>query len=274
MLLFIRHDKKGFTIVELLVSAAIFIVILLGIYLMYETNQTTFLKGEKKTNIQQNARIAMDQMETEIRMAGYGVPTATSPSKIEPIITAASATSISFLADIENASTTLSASAYAPTTSVTVVSAAGFSAKDSIYITDGLKWQQLVIARINKRRNIITFTPALTGSYGAGSMVTRPRTIVYSLVCDNPPCSQSNPYTLKRDAGDGAGAQPLAEKISSLTFAYYDSTNATIPISSFPARLKDIRRISISISTSDAVPGQAPETFALTSEVRPRNLDL
>jgi len=272
MLLFIRHDQKGFTIVELLVSAVIFVVILLGIYMMYETNQITFLKGEKKTNIQQNARIAMDQMETEIRMAGYGVPTAASPSKIEPIITAASATSISFLADIENASTTLSASASAPTTSVTVASAAGFSANDSIYITDGLKWEQLVIASVNKTTNIITFTSALTGNYAAGSMVTEPKTIRYSLVCDTPPCPP-NSYTLKRDGGSGQ-LQPLAEKLSSLTFSYYDSINAAIPISSFPARLKDIRRISISISTSDTVPGQAPETFVLTSEVRPRNLSL
>jgi len=238
---------------------------------MYEANQATYLKGESRTDLQQHARIGMDRMETEIRMAGYGVPAAATPAPLLPIRTA-TATSISFLADLEDASTTLSVAASASATSLAVVSAAGFNANDTIYLTDGLKWEQLTVERDPGTTPTLDLRSAITGTYAAGSMVTRPKVIRYSLVCDASPCPQ-NPFTLKRDGGSGQ-LQPLAAKVTSLGFTYYDAANASIPLSSFPARLMDIRRIGIVLGTSGGVPGQAAESYLLRSEVRPRNLGL
>lgn len=265
------RDPRGFTLLELLISAAIFPIVLLAVYLMYEANQATYLKGESRTDLQQHARIGMDRMETEIRMAGYGVPAATAPSPLLPII-AATDTTISFLADLEDASTTLSAAAGAAATSLAVVSAAGFKANDSIYVTDGLQWQQFVVEDVTRGANTLALRSALTGAYPAGSMVTRPKVIRYSLICDAPPCPQ-NPFTLKRDRGTGQ-LQPLAARITSLVFTYYDAANAPIDLASFPARLMDIRRIAIALGVSGGVPGRPPESYLLRSEVRPRNLGL
>lgn len=265
------RDPRGFTLLELLISAAIFPIVLLAVSLMYETNQATYLKGESRGDLQQHARIGMDRMETEIRMAGYGVPAATAPSPLLPIITATD-TTISFLADLEDASTTLSAAAGVAATSLAVVSAAGFKANDSIYVTDGLKWEQLTVESDPETMATLALTSALTGAYAAGSMVTRPKMIRYSLVCDAPPCPQ-NPFTLKRDRGTGQ-LQPLAARIESLEFTYYDAANGLIPLSSFPERRMDIRRIGIALGASGGVPGRAPESYLLRSEVRPRNLGL
>lgn len=265
------RDPKGFTLLELLISATLFPVVLLAVYLLYEANQATYLKGERKTDLQQHARIGMDRMETEIRMAGYGVPVAMTPSQLMPI-TDATETSITLLADLEDASTTLRAAAGASATSLAVVSAAGFEVNDSIYVTDGRQWQQLVVEDVNRGANTLALRSALTGTYPVGSMVTRPKMIRYALVCDAPPCP-SNPFTLKRDGGSGQ-LQPLAAWITSLVFTYYDGANAPIPVSSLPARLMDIRRIGIGLRASGGVPGQAPESYLLRSEVRPRNLGL
>lgn len=63
--------QAGFSLVELLITALILTVVLFAIYLMYETNMTTATWGNKKAELQQNARVALDMMEREIRMAGY-----------------------------------------------------------------------------------------------------------------------------------------------------------------------------------------------------------
>jgi prepilin-type N-terminal cleavage/methylation domain-containing protein len=265
------RDPRGFTLLELLISAVILPIILLAVYLMYEANQATYLKGESRTDLQQHARIGMDRMETEIRIAGYGVPIATTPATLRPI-TDATETSITFLADLEDASTTLRAAAGVAATSLAVVSAAGLKVGDSIYVTDALQWQQVAVEDVNREANTLALRSALTGAYPAGSQVMRPKTIRYSLLCDIPPCPP-NAFTLKRDGGSGQ-LQPLAARIASLVFTYYDAANAPIPPATFPARLGDIRRIGIALGASGGIGGPAPESYLLRSEVRPRNLGL
>jgi len=63
-------SEKGFTLAEAIIAAALSSFILLGLYLMYETNQVSFIKGERQTDIQQNARIALDRIVRELRLAG------------------------------------------------------------------------------------------------------------------------------------------------------------------------------------------------------------
>jgi Tfp pilus assembly protein PilW len=38
---------------------------------VYETNQSTYMRGEGRADLQQNARVALDQMTRELLMAGY-----------------------------------------------------------------------------------------------------------------------------------------------------------------------------------------------------------
>lgn len=62
---------SGFTLVELLVAATLFTIVALAIYLFYDTSQATYAKGEKQSDIQQNARVALDRIAREMRLAGY-----------------------------------------------------------------------------------------------------------------------------------------------------------------------------------------------------------
>jgi len=90
---------RGFTLVETLIAAALFSVVITGVYVLYTTMQSTLSRGELKSGLQQNARVGLDRMIQEIRMAGYD------PSGAIPLVTllpkaairAASSTCLSFV---------------------------------------------------------------------------------------------------------------------------------------------------------------------------------
>lgn len=63
-------NKKGFTIVELLVAITISSVVMASVYSAYYSQQKTAVVQEQMADMQQNLRAAMFYMEREIRMAG------------------------------------------------------------------------------------------------------------------------------------------------------------------------------------------------------------
>lgn len=56
---------------EVLVATALFSVVMAGVYLLYTTMQGTLTRGEMKSDLHQNARVGLDRMVQELRMAGY-----------------------------------------------------------------------------------------------------------------------------------------------------------------------------------------------------------
>lgn len=63
--------RAGFTVLEVLLAAAIGVVILGGAYMVYELGQSTVQRDERKVNLQQNVRSALDLLMWQIRHAGY-----------------------------------------------------------------------------------------------------------------------------------------------------------------------------------------------------------
>jgi Tfp pilus assembly protein PilV len=95
--------RPGVTLIETLISTVLFTIVMAGVYAVYTTMQETLVRGEIKSDLQQNARIGLARMASEIRMAG------TDPSNVLPLATpepraairAASATCLSFIAPDE-----------------------------------------------------------------------------------------------------------------------------------------------------------------------------
>jgi type IV pilus assembly protein PilW len=91
---------RGFSLLETLITIALFSIVIAGVYLLYTTMQNTMSRGELKTDLQQNARVGLDRMVQEIRMAGYdpsgAIPAVTLPPKAG--IRAASSGCLSFIA--------------------------------------------------------------------------------------------------------------------------------------------------------------------------------
>jgi len=65
------RGQAGFTLVELMVAMSIFLLILVGIVQVFDPSHQAYQASERKLDVQQNARVAMDTMARQIRMAGY-----------------------------------------------------------------------------------------------------------------------------------------------------------------------------------------------------------
>jgi prepilin-type N-terminal cleavage/methylation domain-containing protein len=67
----ICRSQKGLTMIEVLVSLLIFLVVLLAIYQLFDTSHANYASGTKKQDVQQQARLAMEEIVKRVRMAGY-----------------------------------------------------------------------------------------------------------------------------------------------------------------------------------------------------------
>lgn len=65
------RDQSGFTLVELMIAMSIFLLILVGIFQVFDPSSQAYSTSERKLDVQQNGRVAMDAMSRQIRMAGY-----------------------------------------------------------------------------------------------------------------------------------------------------------------------------------------------------------
>jgi prepilin-type N-terminal cleavage/methylation domain-containing protein len=65
------RSQEGFTLIEILISLSIFLLVLLGIYELFDWNRATYVSSQRKVDVQQNARVALDEIVRQIRMAGY-----------------------------------------------------------------------------------------------------------------------------------------------------------------------------------------------------------
>lgn len=75
-----HKSQSGMTLVELLVTLVISGIIVSAGYGIYLAQHAGWIIQEQISNMQHNARVSLHELETKIRMAGYGLP-----GGIEPI---------------------------------------------------------------------------------------------------------------------------------------------------------------------------------------------
>ena len=95
---------SGFTLVEVLIAMSISLVVIMSLYSAFTLQYKNINVQEQVAEMQQSARVAMDRMIQDIRMAGYN-PTRALSSPAIGIINAA-ADSIQFTLDVTNAAGT------------------------------------------------------------------------------------------------------------------------------------------------------------------------
>lgn len=71
-----RWSDKGASFVEVMVALAILLIVLFGVYLLYETSQITYARGAIDIELQDSGRKAVEDLARLLRMAGYD-PTGT-----------------------------------------------------------------------------------------------------------------------------------------------------------------------------------------------------
>ncbi len=263
------HDQRGFTPLEALIAASAFLFILFAVYLVHEGGRNTFARGETKTDIQQNARMALSTMERELRMAGTGVPAPCCAGTTCRIVEARPR-KISLRGDLRNVLSNLTAQANAGTSSLTVNTTSGIVAganPDVIYITDGTMCDIRTVSTVGA--TTLTLTSNLTNSYVIGSQVFRPKDVNFTIGGGQLTRDEGNPNVVFP-----VSPRVLAQKVQNQdTLSYYDLNNAVITANNPVANPdNNIRRIRIALLTSGTPPGLALQSYTLTSDVRPRNL--
>lgn len=80
------RNRKGFTLVELLIVLGMLGVVMTAIYSLFSENQRSAYIQEDVLDVQQNLRIAMESISRDVKMSGFLIPTtddAVTPNNIE-----------------------------------------------------------------------------------------------------------------------------------------------------------------------------------------------
>jgi prepilin-type N-terminal cleavage/methylation domain-containing protein len=226
-------NAKGVTLIELLIALVISAILTAGIYRVFIHQQRSFTTQEQVADMQQNARVAINRMMREIRMAGCG--------NVQGLLP------VSFLGgtrtynDVVNLDTPVAGA-------LTIISAIGGSAvltaqpaSDKIQVnslaefdTNNKKYISIgglecnYITAIDAGNKILTLNSVLSRVYNNGTtLVYAIRAISFRIAPD-----ASGKPVLRRDENTGGGFQPMANNIESLEFRNPDGSMPLNPNSS------------------------------------------
>ena len=80
-----KSYQNGFSLVELMVVMVMMGVFTMAIFSLYQNTQRTASTQDIEVDLQQNLRIALDQMAQDIRMAGFMIPPTSTPIDVATI---------------------------------------------------------------------------------------------------------------------------------------------------------------------------------------------
>ncbi|MGH7411452.1 MAG: PilW family protein [Candidatus Methylomirabilis sp.] len=98
-----RRAAPGFSLVEMLIGSAVFVVVLLAIYMILDTSRADYAMGAARSDVQENIRVALESMARELRMAGYAPTNTPNADCAAPPcgVTALTASAVTFQADLD-----------------------------------------------------------------------------------------------------------------------------------------------------------------------------
>lgn len=269
MVIRMKKNQKGFSLIELLVVTVIMGLVVASIYTLYTGTQKTAITSEEVVEVQQNLRFALDQIASDIRLAGFLVPSGTAPFVETPA---------SIIGTDLVINTSMTTRRYAriesfsePDLTMTVASSEMvdlFETGDTFFIIRPHTYEELstgVIGTKNRLNRTLVLTSLLppTGTeYFPGDVIVPASTVevAYRLVAD--PNGGANIFLLEREV-DGATAV-VAGKISDVGFEYISNIDDVVAV-----------RVRIEGQTDETITGQENfsgiKTRALETVVRLRN---
>jgi type II secretory pathway pseudopilin PulG len=82
-----QGGERGFSLIETMISMTLFLFILIAVMTTYQPNREIQASGERRVDVQQNARLALADMARDIRTAGYFPENFGSPPADPPLAT-------------------------------------------------------------------------------------------------------------------------------------------------------------------------------------------
>jgi prepilin-type N-terminal cleavage/methylation domain-containing protein len=282
-------NHKGLTLIELLIAMVIVSALVGGIYRTFISQQHTYVVQEQVVDMQQNLRMAINQMVREIRMAGFGHQgKQTDPfwgagggmyGKYNNVVTPSGDGKSVTVVGAYQELTTLTADALAGTNTIQVNDASGFNTSGLQYLCiNGTESHRIISIAGNQ----IQFSDNLSEThYGPkdgkpGEPVFRILAITYSLGTFDGKSALLRDDNIPVGEG-GLGPQPVAESIESIRFMY-TMNDGSVYWDTVPGNLRDnIRMIQVAIvartdRTDPGLHGDGYRRRTLTSNIQLRNL--
>lgn len=229
------RTEPGFTLIELMVSVGIFAAVSLAAFSVLSSSQRTAVMNDQTVGLQRNIRLAMDLVARDLRMTGYGNPTAGAlagcTNHLNPTNSSSGSDSISMMT-IDQPVGTL-ASTYASGNLITVTGlssdvATDLAAGKTVLITlEGIFTSTVTAA--NNGTGVLTLGTAIKSpqTIPSGAQVIRLSCVTYTVsgangvVPGSSPSVTFTPYQLLRNTTSSANnAVPIVDGIESLQLAY------------------------------------------------------
>jgi type II secretory pathway component PulJ len=212
-------NDRGLTLVEVVVTAAVSMILMGAIYMAINSAQRSSMAIERKVTAQQDVRPALELMAMEIRMASYN-PTFTTGIWLDPANCFSAATNQTYLGIQEATPTSITIEMDIDSTGVV-----GDNTNEIIRYNYDIANQRITRqTRTPTSCSSATNQPFLGATLASGD----PRTVL--VVNDL----------------NGSGAYEDGADIP--VFRYYDGAGALIPTASLPAAIPNIRRIEITLA--------------------------
>lgn len=225
-------NKRGVTLIELLIALVISAILVAGIYRIFISTQRSYTVQDQVVEMQQNVRAAINKMMREIRMVNFGRIASFDESSgafvtsILPVngfttILTTSSDSITVVGGFEQIRT----AAGAPITivsfdpaipSITLSNATSeFNGVAHGYLSIGGEESFIVQNQPVGSTSVLTLDRAPANP--VGHFVFKVQAIRYFV---------DNNRVLRRNENTGGGNQPLADNIESIQFQYFDASGA------------------------------------------------
>jgi len=252
---------KGLTLIELLIAVAISGILMAAIYRTFIGQHRAYTVQEQVVDMQQNARVAINRMMREIRMAGFGsvssvLPNFTAidgpfsniinPSDNKNIVDGQVTDQVTIIGAFEQISTLASEASPGTNTIQLTGKASEFDLVNKKYICIG-GLETHTISNIDTVGNTITLNENLVNRFRVDPLdplvppvpIFKVKAITYQLRPDNrnPPM----PVLTREDNTDGGGSQVVAENIDNLQFRYVFEDGSESDSPADPSRIRMVR---------------------------------
>lgn len=262
MVLQITKKKKGVTLIELLIALVISGILISALYRVFISQQKIYTVQDQVVDIQQNLRIAVDQMTREIRMAGYGGNILDVFGDVNGFIHLITPSDNSITIIFADQVGELKQSVLKGTNQIEVTNANKFNTLKKKYLClNGLN--NYLIQNIDS--DTLTLTTPLNEDHAINEPVYLVKAITYSIGL-----SGGRPV-LRRNENTGGGAQPLAENVENLQFTYYDENGDITENPPDIRMVKLITTVKTNIQDPDYKGGDGFRRKKLSSYIKVRN---
>jgi type II secretory pathway pseudopilin PulG len=211
----LRRDARGVTLTELVVTLALFTMIMLAVVATWGKAQEAYFVGSESAELQQNVRAAIDFMLRELRSTGRDATICAFDYQT------AGATDCGSSGKVTRCTAKLTGSGTPDWNTSNGLGGSGCANLYAIPAADATATTIRIRSDRNNNGRIAGRDNAITSGSGADR---GEEDVIYALASGNPPCTTAVGQCITRDDGTGPVAM-VAVDINGLTFEYFPRPN-------------------------------------------------